>query len=290
MKENEREICLVTGANSGIGKEIAKGLALSGAHVIMVCRDIKKGTTALEEIKTLSGSNAIDLLIADLSSQADLRLLAKTIEERYAKLHVLINNAGLVSYKKTLSVDNIEMTLAVNHLAPFLLTLLLQNLLKKSAPSRVINISSAAHKWAKLDINDLNYEHRKYRFMHAYSQSKLITNMMTFELARKLSGTGVTVNCVHPGAVKTNIGSDPTHNATLKFIDKLIKSVLISPQQAAKPIIDYALSPNWEKISGKYLVKGKEAKSSKISYDQILAEKIWQMSTKLVGVDCTDNL
>lgn len=279
-----KKICLVTGANSGIGKEIALALAASGAHVIMVCRNAEKGRAVLEEIKTKSGSPSIDLLIADLSSQADIRLLARTLHERYSMLHVLINNAGLVLYQKKLSVDGIEMTLATNHLGPFLLTELLLDLLKKGGPSRIINISSAIHKWAKIDLNDLQYQHRKYRFMQAYAQSKLLMNIVTFEWALRLKDSGMTVNCVHPGAVKTSLGSDSAHHPALKWIDKMIKFFFITPEAAARTPVTLAISPEMENMTGKYFAKGKPVTASSVSYDTDLAKKVWEISEKMVGL------
>lgn len=283
MKNNYQKICLITGANSGIGKEIAIGLAKSGAHVIMVCRNLERGQAALEEIKILSGTNSIELLIADLSSQTEIRALAETIYNHYLVLDVIINNAGLVLPRKSFSVDGIEMTLATNYLAPFLLTNLLITLLKKSASPRIINISSAIHKWAKIDLNDLQYERRKYHFMKAYAQSKLLMNIMSFELARRLSDTRITVNCIHPGAVKTQLGSNDNHNIMLKIADKIIKFFFISPQQAAKSPIYLALSPDMENITGKYFVKNTAAPSSPITYDPVLAAQVWEISENLVS-------
>lgn len=284
MGNNDQKICLVTGANSGVGKEIAMGLAKFGAHVIMVCRDFNKGQAALEEIKIASGSQSVDLLIADLSSQESIQILSKTMYERYPKLHVLINNAGAVFSKKILSAEGIEMTLATNYLGPLRLTLALQSLLEKSAPSRIINISSAIHKWAKLDLSDLQYKNRKYQFMKAYAQSKLLMNIMTFDLARKLEGTGITVNCVHPGAVKTALGSDNAHNIMLKFIDKLIKFFFLTPKKAAEPILDLVMSPALENMNGKYFVKGRVVQPSLDSYDPTLAKKVWAISKQWLMV------
>jgi len=278
-----QKICLVTGANSGIGKEMALALAITGAHVIMVCRNAEKSRVALEQIKAISGSKSIDLLIADLSSHAEIRSLAKTIHDRYSMLHVVINNAGLVLYKKKLSTEGIELTLTTNHLGPFLLTNLLLDLLEKGAPSRIINVSSAIHKWGKIDLDDLQFERRKYHFMKAYAQSKLLMNIVTFELAQRLEGTGITVNCVHPGAVKTGLGSDKSHHMALKFVDRMIKFFFITPQEAAKTLLYLALSPEMKDISGKYFVKGKPVPSSPISYDPVFAKKVWEISEKLVG-------
>jgi retinol dehydrogenase-14 len=277
-----QKICLVTGANSGVGKEIALALAGAGAHVIMVCRSAERGRATLEEIKTITGSTAVDLLLADLSSQREIQLLAKTIHERYDRLDVLINNAGVVLYEKKLSADGIEMTLATNHLGPFLLTALLLDLLKKSAPSRIINISSGIHKWAKIDFEDLQYEHKKYRFMKAYAQSKLLMNLVTFELARKLEGTHVTVNALHPGAVKTSLGSDSANSLILKILDKIIKIFFISPKKAAQTPFFLAVSPVMEGITGKYYVNGKSVSASPSSYDADLAKKVWEISEDLL--------
>lgn len=279
-----KKICLVTGASSGIGKEIALALAKTGAHVIMVCRNTDKGNCALKDIKQQSGSTSIDLLTADLSSQSEIRLLSKMIYERYSNLHVLINNAGVVLSKKTLSADGIEMTLATNHLGPFLLTHLLLDLLKKSAPSRIINISSNIHKWAKVDLTDLQYGRRPYKFMQAYAQSKLLVNIATFALSKKLIGTGVTANCAHPGAVKTNLGTDSASSLTLKFIDKCIKFFFITPQKAAESLCYLAVAPEIATSSGKYFMKGKPSLASATSYDNVLSDKICDISKQLVGI------
>src|ERR1017187_7923253 len=183
--------CIVTGANSGIGKETALGLARMGAHVGMGCRNAEKGKAALEEIRRESGSSQVDLLIADMSSQASVRALAEQIRQKYSRLDVLVNNAGGAAPARTLSADGIEMTLATNHLGPALLTLLLLDVLKASAPSRIVNVSSSvAQRPARLDMNDLQFQRRKYRGTAGYAQSKLLMNAFTFELARRLAGTG----------------------------------------------------------------------------------------------------
>src|ERR1019366_422570 len=177
------KICIVTGANSGIGKETALGLAQMGARVVMVCRNAEKGKAALEDIRRESGSSQVDLLIADMSSQASVRALAEQIQRKYPRLDVLVNNAGGAAPAVALSADGIEMTLATNHLGPALLTLLLLDLLKASAPSRIVNVSSSvAQRPARLDMNDLQFQRRKYRGTAAYAQSKLLMNAFTFEL------------------------------------------------------------------------------------------------------------
>ncbi len=281
----QQKICLVTGANSGVGKAIALGLAKAGAQVIMVCRDESKGKTALAEIKAQSGSDQVTLLIADLSSQASIRQLAKTIHEQYSNLNVLINNAGIVLTKRELSVDGIEMTLATNHLGPFLLTQLLLDLLKNNAPSRIINISSAVHKWGKIDFADLQFTNKKFQFIRAYAQSKLLMNSTSFELARRLADTKVTINCVHPGAVKTNLGSGSAKNPVLRLIDKFVKLFFTSPEAAAQVPVALALSPEFEQVNGKYFVKGIAVPASVDSYDPGIANRAWEVSDKLVGLN-----
>src|SRR5262249_10320507 len=195
--------CVVTGANSGIGKETALGLARVGARVVMVCRNQQKGEQAMAEIRREAGSQLLDLLIADMSSLESVRALAAELQQRYQRLDVLINNAGAAVPRRTLSADGIAMTVAGNHLGPALLTLLLLDLLKSSEPSRIVNVSSEAHRSARLDMNDLQFQTRKYSPIGAYGQSKLLMNAFTFELARRLEETDVTANCLHPGVVAT---------------------------------------------------------------------------------------
>ncbi len=278
------KICLVTGANSGIGKAIATGLAVAGMHVVIVCRNAEKGRAAMLDIKAKSGNNLIDLLIADLSSQADIRALAQTVYARYPRLDILINNAAVVLTKKAFSKDGIEMTLATNHLGPFLLTNLLLDLLKRSAPSRIINISSGIHKWGKVDLHDLQFEHRYYYFIRAYAQSKLLMNLTSFALAQKLKGTGVTINCIHPGAVKTHLGSDNAKNILVQAIDKMIKFFFMTPEQAARFPIELAISQEMEGVTGEYFVNGKAVPASSTSYDADLAKKVWDISEKMTGL------
>jgi NAD(P)-dependent dehydrogenase (short-subunit alcohol dehydrogenase family) len=277
------KICVVTGANNGIGKETALGLAQIGARVVMVCRNAEKGKAALEEIRRESGSSQVDLLIADMSSQASVRALAEQIQQKYPRLDVLVNNAGGSAPAATLSADGIEMTLATNHLGPALLTLLLLDLLKASAPSRIINVSSSEAQQARLDINDLQFERRKYGYggIAAYRQSKLLMNAFTFELARRLAGTGVTVNCLHPGAVATNIWS-------AMLIGKLILAVgkpfMLNSKQGAAVSLYLATSPEVAQVSGEYFVKSKPANSNPLSRDPKVMAEVWLWTEKLTGM------
>lgn len=276
------KICIVTGANSGIGKETALGLAQMGARAVMVCRNAEKGKAALEEIRRESGSSQVDLLIADMSSLASVRALAERIQRKYPRLDVLVNNAGGAAPARTLSADGIEMTLATNHLGAALLTLLLLDLLKASAPSRIVNVSSTeAQQRARLDMNDLQFERRKYRGIAAYGQSKLLMNAFTFELARRLAGTGVTANCLHPGAVATNIWSTMLIG---KLIIAVAKPFMLNSKQGAAVSLYLATSPEVAQVSGEYFVKSKPAKSNPLSRDPKLMAEVWLYTEKMTSL------
>ncbi len=279
------KICIVTGANSGIGKETALGLARMGARAIMVCRNAEKGNAALEEVRRESGSSQVDLLIADMSSQASVRALAEQIQRKYPRLDVLVNNAGGAARARTLSADGIEMTLAANHLGAALLTLLLLDLLKASAPSRIVNVSSSEAQAARLDTNDLQFERRKYSGIAAYRQSKLLMNAFTFELARRLAGTGVTANCLHPGAVATNIWNPDLLLPPIgKLIVAVLKPFLLNSKQGAAVSLYLATSPEVAQVSGEYFVKSKPARSNPLSRDPKLMAEVWQCTAKMTSL------
>jgi len=278
------KICIVTGANSGIGKETALGLAQVGARVVMVCRNAEKGRAALEEIRRESGSSQVDLLIADMSSQASVRALAEQIQQKYPRLDVLVNNAGRGAPAGTLSADGIEMTLATNHLGAALLTLLLLDLLKASAPSRIINVSSSESQRARLDMNDLQFERRKYRDVAAYGQSKLLMNAFTFELARRLAGTGVTANCLHPGAVATNIWSANQLPLIVKLIIAVVKPFMLNSKQGAAVSLYLATAPEVAQVSGEYFVKSKPAKSNPLSRDPKVMAEVWLCTERMTSL------
>jgi NAD(P)-dependent dehydrogenase (short-subunit alcohol dehydrogenase family) len=274
--------CIVTGANSGIGKETALGLAQMGARVVMVCRNAEKGKAAQEDIRRESGSSQVDLLIADMSSQASVRALAEQIQRKYPRLDVLVNNAGGAAPAVALSADGIEMTLATNHLGPALLTLLLLDLLKASAPSRIINVSSTeAQHPAGLDMNDLQFERRKYGGIAAYRQSKLLMNTFTFELARRLAGTGVTANCLHPGMVATNIWSAMLIG---KLIVAVVKPFMLNSKQGATVSLYLATSPEVAQVSGEYFVKSMPAKSNPLSRDPKVMAEVWLCTGKMTSL------
>jgi len=270
------KISMITGANSGLGKATAIGLAKLNATVVMVCRDKERGENAREEIINKTGNKQVDLLICDLSSKEQIQKLVKEFKEKYQNLHILINNAGIMLKKRELSVDGIEMNFAVHVLAPFLLTNLLLDVLKKSAPSRVINVTSAAHKRAKMDFEDLQSENKKYRLFTVYGISKLGEMLITYELSRKLEGTGVTVNAVHPGVVNTNLGRDQS-----KFSQWFARTFFKSPEEGAKTSIYLASSPDVEGITGKYFINSEPRQSSEESYNLENAEKLWNICEKM---------
>ena len=276
--------CIVTGANSGIGKETALGLAQIGARVVMVCRNAEKGKAALEEIRRESGSSQVDLLIADMSSQASVRALAEQIRQKHPCLDVLVNNAGGAAWARTLSAEGFELTLAANYLGAALLTLLLLDLLKASAPARIVNVSSSESQDARLDMQDLRFERRKYSAVAAYRQSKLLMNVFTFELARRLAGTGVTANCLHPGAVATNIWSADSMPSIVKLIVPLMKPFMLSSKQGASVSLYLATSPEVAQVSGEYFVKSKPAKSKPLSRDPKLMAEVWLCTEKMTSL------
>ena len=269
------KVCLVTGANSGIGKETAEGLARMGATLVMVCRDRERGQAALEEIKSKSGSRSVELMICDLASQAQIRKLAEEFKQKHNRLDVLVNNAGLVLTRRTMTEDGLETTFAVNHLGYFLLTNLLLDLIKQSAPARIVNVASTAHRSATIDFNDLQ-EERSYGTMRAYGQSKLANILFTYELARRLEGSGVTVNCLHPGIIGTNI-----FRAAPGILSVAAKLIFKSPKKGAETSIYLATSPEVAQVTGKYFDDKRVVSSSPESYDTAVAERLWQVSEQM---------
>ena len=271
--------CLVTGANAGIGLETARGLAEMGATVVMVCRDRERGEAAQREIKQSTGNDAVELMVCDLASQASMRQFAADFKQRHDRLDVLVNNAGVLLRERSLNEDGIESTFAVNHLGYFLVTNLLLDVLKKSSPSRIVNVSSTAHKYGKLDIGGW-VAGRDYSAFGAYSNSKLANVLFTYELARRLQGTGVTANCLHPGGVGTNL-----FRGLPGFLQTLIKLVTIGPERGARTSIYLASSPEVEGITGKYFVRRRQQKSSETSRNEEAARRLWEVSEELTGLN-----
>ena len=270
--------CVVTGSSSGIGKATALGLAKAGASVILVCRSQEKGEAAMREIIQKSSNQKVSLMIADLSSQNAIRRLANDLSASHDKLHVLVNNAGAFLAKRHLTEDGLEMTFAVNYLAPFLLTNLLLPILKAGVPSRIVTVASTAHHGTTIDFDNLQGE-RGYSGFRAYSQSKLADIMFTYELARRLEGNNVTANCLHPGVVRTNLGKNNWWMFRLALT--LFAPFLLSAEGGARTSIYLATSRDLEGVTGKYFVKEKEAKSSKESYDESVGKRLWDVSVRL---------
>jgi retinol dehydrogenase-14 len=248
---------------------------------VMVGRDRGKGEAAMAEIKEKSANASVDLMLADVSSQEQIRRLADEFKEAYPRLDVLINNAGVFRSKRITSADGIEMTFAVNHLAYFLLTNLLLDALKASAPSRIVNVSSGEQRNATIDFDNLQGE-KGYKGAKAYSQSKLATILFTYELARRLEGTEVTANCQHPGVVRTNLGSGVS--GVFGFMVRALTPLMKSPEKGAETSIYLASSPEVEGVSGRYFVKKDEARSSDVSYDKRLARRLWEVSAELTNL------
>ena len=278
----DEKVCLITGATSGIGKATAMELASMGASIVMVGRDRGRGEAALAEIKETSANASVDLMLADLSSQEEIRRLADEFKDAYPRLDVLVNNAGLFRSERITTADGLETTFAVNHLAYFLLTNLLLDVLKSSAPSRIVNVSSGDHKSGAIDFDDLQQE-MGYKGAKAYSQSKLANVLFTHELSRRLEGTGVSANCLHPGAgIRTNFGSGVS--GVFGFMVRAMGPLMKSPEKGAETSVYLASSPEVEGVSGRYFVKIAEARSSDESYDERLGRRLWEVSAELTNL------
>lgn len=274
----EGKVCVVTGSSSGIGRQVAHELAKRRARVVLVCRSPERGEKARDEIVHESLNPHLDLVLADLFEQRDVRRAAAEIDDRYGQLHVLINNAGLLIGKKRLTSDGIESTFALNHLSFFLLTNLLLGKLKASAPARIINTSSMAHGMAKWDWDNLQGE-RRYSQWRAYGNSKLANLYFTYELARRLNGTGVTVNAVHPGFVRSNFGKSAS--PALRTGIAVARPFGINVQEGARTTVWAATDPGLSKVSGKYFAKSHAVASSDASYDQDAQRRLWTLSEEL---------
>lgn len=272
---------LITGASAGIGLQSAIGLAKLGAKVVMMGRDEKRTAEAVELVKSQTGNQSVTYLLADLSSMQDVRKLAQEFKDKHQSLDVLLNNAGAIFFTRKLSVDGYEMTLALNHLNYFLLTDLLLDMLKAAPAGRIVNVSSRAHYRGHVDFDDLQSQ-RGYGPMRAYSMSKLMNVLFTYELTRRLQGTNVTANCLHPGFVASNFA---VNNGWWIRLGMAFMSGRISVEEGSKCSIYLASAPEVQGVSGKYFnYDMKETRSSDESYDQTIARQLWDMSEKLAAV------
>ncbi len=275
--------CLITGATTGIGRSSALALADLGAKLFLVCRNPKRADEIRAEITARTGRSDVEILLADLSSQAEIRRAASEFLSTGEPLHILLNNAGLVLTERRETVDGIEMTFAVNHLAYFLLTNLLLERIAASAPARIVNVSSDAHRFGgALDFDDLGATNR-YSGMGVYGRSKLANLYFTRELARRLAGTGITVNAVHPGAVRTELGQN-NDAPILKLLTGLVRPFFRSPDRGAETSVWLCSAPEIAGVSGKYFSDCRERTPHRLANDQTAARRLWDESARLVGL------
>ena len=271
----------MTGANRGIGRATAQGLAALGARVILVARDKSAGEVAAAEIREATNNRAVDLLTADLSEQAQVRRLAADLLDHCPRIDVLVNNAGLIARHRTVTVDGIETVFAVNHLAYFLLTNLLLDRLKASTPARIVDVASEAHQGHVLDFDDLQLK-RGWRPVKAYSLSKLANVMFTYELARRLASSGVTVNCLHPGVIATKLLLD--YLPIPSVAQPVTTAFAGTPEQGADTVLYLAASPDVAGVTGQYFARRQPKKSTAFSYDDASARRLWDESARLTGL------
>ncbi len=277
---------LITGGSTGIGKAAATALAKMGAHIVIVAHDPQRAAAAQTVIRSASThpNKAVDVLLADLSSQQAIRELAAEITQKYPRIDILINNAGATSGRRRVTVDELEYTFALNHLAYFLLTHLLLDTIKNSTPARIVNVSSDAHNGSRINFDDLQGE-KTYSPWGAYGQSKLANILFTVELARQLEGTGITVNCLHPGFVNSRFGRDGDINRfSTAMLAVMARLFALTPEQGADTVVYLASSPDVANITGKYFVARKEKTPSKEATDPETAEQLWQVSEVLTGL------
>jgi NAD(P)-dependent dehydrogenase (short-subunit alcohol dehydrogenase family) len=274
---------MVTGATAGIGKETAAGLAKQGMHVIVVGRNVEKADAVVEELRRTTGNPSVEPLIADFSSLDQVRSLADTFKSRYDRLDVLVNNAGLVTQTRQESRDGYELMLAVNYLAPFLLTNLLLDVMEDSAPARNVNVSSFSYKKGAINFDDLQSE-KQFEHRQAYYQTRLAMVLFTLTLARRLEATGVTANVLHPGIVKTALSHDYMANPVFRFFEQLIA---VSPEEGAQTSLYLAASPEVAGVTGQYFEKKQAKPLSPEAQDQALQDRLWAASEGLVGLHRT---
>jgi NAD(P)-dependent dehydrogenase (short-subunit alcohol dehydrogenase family) len=288
MSEMKGKICIVTGSNSGIGKETAIGLAKMGATVVMVVRNQERGEKARTEIVKQTGNNSVDLMICDLSSIDSIRRFAKEFKKKYDRLDVLVNNAGAVFNKRGVTPEGFERTLAVNYLGPFLLTHELLDLLKSSAPSRIINVSSGLAKNGKVDLDDLQSE-KNYVGTKAYSRvrapvyanTKLMLMMYTYELARRLKGSGVTANVLMPGFVATNLGKN-SGSLSSSVMFRMVRPMQVSAKKGSETSVFLASSDDVKDVTGRCFAKRKEVMTCPASYDEELQRGLWNKTESML--------
>ncbi len=278
---NKNSVVIVTGANTGIGASAAQELSGLGAHVVMACRSPERGEKALFELRAKTGGSA-ELMLCDLASLQSVEDFCERFLERHNRLDVLVNNAGTMSFRRRETKDGYELNFGVNFLGHFLMTNRLLPLLKKSAPSRIVNVTSIAHRFGKIRFKDLNLK-KYYNWWRGYAQSKLAIAMGTYVLAQKLEGTGVTVNCIHPGIVGTDIIVNRESGGG-SMIARLQRMLFMSCEQGAQPVTWLAASEDAQGITGKYYSKGEQKRSSRRSYDMEAAQRLWNLCGSICGL------
>lgn len=279
MADVNGKICLITGGTNGIGKAAAAALAKLGAQVVIVGRNAERCAATVSEIRAQTGNPSVEALIADLSSMAEVRRVAAEFKAKHDRLHVLVNNAGAIFFERKLSVDGYEVTFALNHLAYFLLTNLLLDTLKASAPARVITVSSDAHKTFAVDLNDL--QNTRFSGFRSYGRSKAMNVMFAYELARRLEGTGVTSNVLHPGVIRSGFGKN--NSRLLIQIFNFFQRFGKTPEEGAETIVYLASAPEVEGVTGKYWDKKQAVSSAKATYDKTAWRRLWEASEKLIN-------
>ena len=280
----EGKVAVVTGASTGIGRETALGLARQGARVVMSSKNPQRAAQAFEYVKTGSGNDTAELILGDFTSIASVNTLADTISQRHPKVDVLVNTAGIWSFSNETTEDGFESTFAVNHLATFLLTHRLMDNLKAAAPSRMVTVSSNVHRAGNINFDDLHMR-KKFSGYRAYANSKLANIHFAYELSRRLEGTGVTSNCVHPGPVRTSLFRE-NKPWFIKLAASIFQYVpfLLSPAKGAETSLHVASNPELAGITGKYFVKKKPVDSAPRSYDDAVAKRLWEVSAEMTGI------
>ena len=277
----KNKICLITGVTSGIGQAAALALAQMGATVAIVGRSEERCQSTVAHIQRETNNFHVDYLLADLSAQAQIHQMAEEFKSRYQHLDVLVNNAAAIFFLHQVSADGIEMNFALNHLAYFLLTNLLLDTLKANAPARIVNVASNSHYGQHLDFDNLQLK-RGYNPMRAYGRSKLCNLYFTYELARRLEGTGVTVNAMHPGFVHTNMGAN--NGWLVRLFLPLVHRNSLTPEQGASTAVYLSSSPDVEGVTGKFFVRKRERASDPVSHDEAAARRLWEVSEEMTGL------
>jgi len=279
----QRKRVLITGANSGIGKATAEELARRGADVVMVARDEKRGRRALEDVKRRSGNERVELLIADLSTRDAIRSLAADVADRYGHLDVLVNNAAILTGTRRTTPEGFEMQFFVNHVAYYMLTCLLVGSLRAAAPARIVNVASTAHQSGVVDLDDLSHEGSTYSGWQAYANTKLMNVLFTYELARRLEGTGITANCVHPGVIHTNLINN--YSWVLSRMFHALQIFFKKPADGADTPVYLASDAAVSTVTGRYFSSREPAETTEASYDRDLQRRLWEATAEIAG--CT---